>query len=362
MGAFAVLRAAQGKIDVVAQGTASGLQTFPAPVLPLDPGMRQLYTDRLGTFPADVNATPHFPTAAALAREMYRLRSGQTVDGVVATDPVALSYLLPATGPITAGSGTRLTPDNAVRLLLSEVYSQIASHTEQDQFFAEIARTILDRLSAGPMDSAAAVAGLSRAAAERRILVWSADPAEQALLSDTVLGGSLPEEDAAAPIVGLFLNDGTGAKLGYYLTRSTEIRPGACLPDGRRELTISLTLGLAAPATGLSDVVTGDGTIVPLYTLRTIVMSFSPAKGAIVSARRDGASVPLGTGIERGRAVGVVGVDLTPGTTTTVEMTVLTGVPPADAAGTFTPTLWTTPGVRNWPSTVEPTTFCPRPS
>ena len=31
---------------------------------------------------------------------MYRVHSGRRVDGVVATDPVALSYLLQATGPV----------------------------------------------------------------------------------------------------------------------------------------------------------------------------------------------------------------------------------------------------------------------
>ena len=91
---------------MVGQGTASNdLGGFDSPVLRLDPAMRQLYTDRLGIHPADVNFTPHFPTTAILAREMYRRRSGHVVDGVVATDPVALAYLLRATGPVPLPSG-----------------------------------------------------------------------------------------------------------------------------------------------------------------------------------------------------------------------------------------------------------------
>ena len=76
-GAFIVVRADRGAITIVDQGSAAAeLGTFAEPVLPLDPALRALYTDRLGMFPADVNVTPHFPTAAVLAREMYRRRSG----------------------------------------------------------------------------------------------------------------------------------------------------------------------------------------------------------------------------------------------------------------------------------------------
>jgi hypothetical protein len=98
-GAFAVIRADHGSVAMILQGTAAAdLKSFDRPVLPLDPAMLALYTDRLGTFPADVNLTPHFPTAAALAREMYRRCTGRTVDGVLATDPVALPCLLRAAG------------------------------------------------------------------------------------------------------------------------------------------------------------------------------------------------------------------------------------------------------------------------
>ena len=102
-GAFVVIEADKGAISIVGQGSAAGLlQTFTEPVLPLDEDAEELYTERLGTYPANINLTPHFPTTAQLAREMYRVRTGLTVDGVLATDPVALSYLLKAMGPEAA--------------------------------------------------------------------------------------------------------------------------------------------------------------------------------------------------------------------------------------------------------------------
>jgi hypothetical protein len=359
MGAYAVLRVDRGMVRIVAQGAASGLGVFTRPVLPLDPAMRRLYGDRPAIFPADINATPHFPTTAALARAMYRARTGVAVDGVFATDPVALSYLLAATGPV-AVAGTTLTAQNVVQALLSDVYARMPTSARQDEFFADTARAVFDRLVGGQLDRGAALAGLARAAGERRLLAWSADPAEEARLAPTMLGGVLPD-DGAIPTVGLFLNDGTGAKLGYYLTRATEVRPGGCRDDGRRELTVRLSLGLPAPSSGLPDYVTGVELVVPRYTLRTVVMVFAPTGGTVVGARRDGTPVPLGAGVERGRAVGVVAVDLTPQAKSTVDFTVLTGVPPDGARGGYTPHLWTTPGVRAWPTTVEPTAYCPGP-
>ena len=60
------------------------------------------------------------------------------------------------------------------------------------------------------------MAALARAAGERRLLLWSADPVEQTEIAGTVLEGSLPIQDGNRPIVGVFLNDGSGAKLGAF--------------------------------------------------------------------------------------------------------------------------------------------------
>jgi hypothetical protein len=359
-GAYAVVRADRGRLRIVEQGTASGdLRTFARPVLPLDPRLRALYSDRMAVYPADVNFTPHFPTAATLAREMYRRRTGRLVDGVLATDPVALAYLLRATGPVALPAGGHLTATNAVRLLLADVYARFVTSAAQDQYFAGAARAAFAALSGGDLDPAAALAGLARAAAERRLLMWSADPAEQRLIAGTVLEGAMPLQDGDRPNVGVFLNDGTGAKLGYYLTRSAAVTAGRCRADGRRELTVRVGLASAVPTKGLSRNVLGISAIVAPYTVRTNVMVFSPAGGSLLTARRDGRPVLLGAGWERRRAVAVLTVDLKPGRSTTVEVDVLTGEPPDGTARAFTPLLWTTPGVKPWSIQVETTAFCP---
>jgi hypothetical protein len=351
-GAFIVVEADHGAIRIVDQGTAAAtLQTFSTPVLPLDPDMEALHTDRLGTFPADVNLTPDFPTAAALAREMYRIRTGRTVDGVMATDPVSLSYLLRVTGPVPLPTGAPLTADTAVRMLLSEVYADLPVQAQQDAYFAGAARAVFDALLSHQGDPRALLGALTRAAGERRILVWSAHPDEEDQISRTMLAGALPADDGAEPTVGVFLNDGSGAKLGYYLSHAVTLGVGSCLPDGTLELRLKLTLGSAAPRSGLSSSVLGLGLSGDPYTVRTNVMIFSPTGGGVGDVTLDGVPAEAGTGVERARSVAVVTVDLPPGVTKTLDVTLVTDVLPP-VAGPVTPRLLTTPGVAPWPRSI----------
>jgi hypothetical protein len=351
-GAFAVIEAHRGEVSIVVQGTAAGdLKSFAEPVLPLDPDAEELYGSRLATFPADINLTPDFPTVAKLAREMYRARTGWLVDGVLATDPIAMSYLFKATGPVQMPTGGPLTADNAVRMLLSQVYAGATSSAAQDAYFATAARAAFEALTRRPGDPRGLATQLMRAVDERRVLFWSAAPEEQKAIEGTAVAGTLPADDGATPTVGVFLNDGSGAKLGYYLTQSVDVTTGACTDDGRRELRMRLTLGSTAPTTGLSPWVTGLGLAGDPYTVRTNVMVFSPAGGSVADATLDGAETPIGSGFERGRQVAVVTVDLPPATRKTLSVTLITApLPTVDTP--VTPALVTTPMVSPWRSTV----------
>jgi hypothetical protein len=360
-GAFIVIRADRGSIEITDQGTASGkLGVFGKPVLKLAESDRLLYGERLGIYPADVNLTPDFPTAGALAREMYRLRTGRLVDGVLATDPIALSYLLRTLGTVKVLGGTDLTAANAVSVLLSKSYARDISYEKQDQYFGAAAKAVFQALVARPLDPQKLLAVLARAAGERRLLVWSAHPADNELLAGTVLSGVMPASDGAQPTVGVFLNDGSGAKLGYYLTQSAELAVEAgCRADGRRRLKLRVVLGSTAPASGLSQYVLGLGLAGDRYTVRTMVAVYGSTGGAMSSISLDGKPVPFGSGRDRRRAVGIVAVDLKPGTERTLEVDLLTGVPRTGGDATITPRLWTTPGVSAWEQSVRSADGCP---
>jgi hypothetical protein len=352
-GAYIVVHADAGAVTITDQGsTTRDIEAFDSPVRELDADAVALYTDRPAVFPADVNLTPDFPTAAGLMREMYRKRSGVTVDGVLATDPVALSYLLRATGPVPMPEGEPLSADNAVRLLLSEAYAKYPDPADQDAYFAKAARATFEALIKGQGDAKGIVAGLARAAGERRLLMWSADADEEAGLAGTVLEGRLPADGPGNPTVGVFLNDGSGGKLSYYLSHAAQLSVGNCDSDGNRELHLKLTLASSAPTANLPDYVTGLALSGDKYTSRTIVMIFSPTGGGVVGATLNGKEVEFGTGLERDRGVAVLTVDLPPGTSQTYDVTIQPGAA-SEGAESLHPRLWTTPGVRPWQTSVQ---------
>ncbi|GIJ20470.1 DUF4012 domain-containing protein [Micromonospora lutea] len=349
-GAYAVIEANKGRVKMGAQGSSSSLGRFAEP-LKVPAEIRALWGKLPGIYPADVNLSPHFPTAASLYREMYRRQTGVTVDGVLAVDPVVLSYLLKATGPVRTSGGVALSAENAVRTLLNDAYQRM-SPGEQDTFFADAAATVFDTLFARNVHPNGLLSAFDRSIQERRILFWSARPEEQRTFGDSRMAGALPEQDTV-PTVGVFLNDGSGAKLGYYLRQTADLTVGDCHADGRRELNLRVTLRSTAPASGLSESVLGLGQAGDPYTVRTLVSVYGPAGGSVLDTRLDGAETSVGNGTERRRQVAIVNVEIRPGGTRTLEISLLTGKTESGTAE-----LWLTPTATPWTTHVVTAPSC----
>ncbi|MBC7761563.1 MAG: DUF4012 domain-containing protein, partial [Candidatus Saccharibacteria bacterium] len=247
-GALALIHTEAGRIQLVQQATAASFPYYASPVLPLPVATRGLYGDITGQYMQDVTLTPKFALSASLAQEMWRRKFGVTVDGVLSIDPVTLSYLLKATGPITLPTGDVLSSDNAVKLLLSDVYARYTNPADHDRFFAAAAGSVFAAVSGGALDPRALVKALEQAANEHRILLWSGHPAEQAVLADTTFAGGLPVSDAANKRFGVYLNDATGAKMGYFLAVKTAVGQANCRKDGRASYSVEVTLTNTAPS------------------------------------------------------------------------------------------------------------------
>ena len=81
---------------------------------------RALYGDNLGENIRDTNLTPDFPRAAALIDAMQKRAFGTDIDGVISVDPVVLSAVLRATGPVKVGDNL-LNAHNIMPFLLKQV-------------------------------------------------------------------------------------------------------------------------------------------------------------------------------------------------------------------------------------------------
>lgn len=333
-GALTLLRVEDGRVRLVRQVSAAEVGPFRSPVLPLSADDEAAYTGRLGMFVQDVTATPDFPTSAALAAEMWARAQGEDVDGVLATDPVALSYLLaeagpvrvPVSGPIAEALGrdtVELTSDNVVDVLLRRVYD-VLDPEAADRFYAEAAAVVLARATAPDVSPGTLLTGLQHAAGEHRVRVWSADPAEQARLEGTLVAGSFAAP-RAADAVGVFLTDHVSGKMSAYLDSSLSVVGSECTDRGRVD-TIELALASTAPedaATSLPSYVAGlPGGASPPGTLRLGVTVSGPHGGAVPRVERDGTAVGGEARTTHGRPTQSVTVVLAPGERTTLRLAV----------------------------------------
>jgi Protein of unknown function (DUF4012) len=254
-GAFAIVQADHGKVsfsrfesDVALTGVPSGLN-FGA-------DYDQLYAGANATAEySDSNVSPHFPYAAQIWVAMWQKESGQHLDGAMAVDPTALSYLLEVAGPATMPDGTQISADNVVDLTARTLYAKFAygDQAGRKSYQLQMARAIGEQLLDGRVSTASLVRAAGRAVGERRLLLWSADPPVEAQLSQTALGGTVLE--TAAPYVGLSINNAAANKLDYYLTASLGWERHGCGTTG--PVTVTITIKNGAPA-DLPKYVLGD--------------------------------------------------------------------------------------------------------
>lgn len=330
-GALAVLTVDKGKLKLEAQTSAAALGTFVPPIA-VDTEQQAIYSARVGKFMQDVNLTPDFPTTANTAREMWKKSTGEQLDGVLSLDPVALSFILEATGPVQITDPavreigrdlpSQLTSKNVVQTLLSDVYTKIERPQLQDVYFAGAAKEIFESLSAGKTDPKKLLDALARGEQERRILLWSAQPEEQSIIGRHPLGGMVSGASVAPSQFGVYFNDGTGAKMDYWVKRTVQIIKD-CTRDGYREVSLKVTSTNTAPAdaaTSLPAYVTGDGTFgVPAGTVQTNVVAYGPAQSNIDTVVKDGQKIPFAAQRHGQRSVGTSTMKLAPGETSSLE-------------------------------------------
>jgi hypothetical protein len=332
VGALAMIHADGGSISLAAQGSSADFPRYDTSVVPLSEEQVAVFDQKPGRYIQNVTQIPSFPLAGQLAQEMWARESGTRVDGVLSLDPVALSYLLKATGPITLPTGDVLTTDNAVSLLLNEVYQRYSRPADQDAFFQVAAASVFDALATGAADPAALVTALARAGEENRVLVWNADPAEQAILDGTTLQGIPPATDAQTTRFGVYVNDGTGSKMDYYT--QLDVGVGWCTDtEGTPDAALTVTLRSAAPAdaASLPAYITGGGGfgVAPGIT-RTVSYLYLPTGSEVVfSTADDGYSASgFSTGTDGGRPVLTWTTDLAPGGEATARIRVRTPLTP----------------------------------
>ncbi|CAN5364787.1 hypothetical protein BH09ACT7_BH09ACT7_49690 [soil metagenome] len=319
LGGFGILRFDNGAASVDTLGANTELDK---PFTPIDLGPE--YSKQYGfTHPTtdfrNSNQSAHFPYAAQIWKAMWAQQSGMNVDGVVAIDPIALSYLLGAVGAVQMPDGEVVTQDNVVELTESTAYIRFPDdQAARKKYLQNIASEVVKKMT-GPVASPRQLLdALGKAVSEGRIAVWSSSPTDQKLLEQTPLAHEIPDDPA--PYAEVVLNNLAGNKMDYYLDRHIEYVADGCGGDTRMStVTVRLT-NRATDVAPLPEYVAGklgfpaaSSLNVPKGTMLTSVRLLATTDAKLLSVLANGKQGIVFKAEERGHPAFEVQLALPPG-------------------------------------------------
>ncbi len=304
LGGLGTLRFDNGTLSIETLGPDTELNNV---FDPIDLGPE--YADQYGsgnptTELRNSNSSPHFPYAAQIWKSMWHQQSGANVDGIIAIDPVALSYILGAVGSVTMPDGEAVTNDNVVELTELTAYTRFgADITARKQFLQDIAGEVIKKMAVRVKSPRQLLEALGKAVDEGRIAVWSSSPDEQRLLEETPLAHVVSADPA--PYAAVVINNLGGNNLDYYLKREIRYTAGTCDGD-TRESSVTVRLTNTVPA---QEYIVGSSALiklaaeVPNLTNVTSVSLLATTNAKLTSAFFNGVRVPVVTGTERGHPI-----------------------------------------------------------
>ncbi|MFD4959664.1 DUF4012 domain-containing protein [Microbacterium sp. NPDC058389] len=258
-----------------------------------------LYEEDFDRNAQNFSRTPDFPTTAHMFSQLWEQTNGTQLDGVISLDPVALSYMLAATGPVELEDGSEINGKNAVKLLLSDAYEKFGTNGKAaDAYFADVSSRVFDKIASGSWAPTAMIKMLERSVNEDRIYAYFPREDENALATEFKVDGALTADNTKATQVGIYLNDASYSKLEYYLSTTMNVTCDAA----SRTMTTTLTMTSTVPGNNLSGYTLAwrnpsmnlPRTTMILDTLYvappgSTITAINPADGDIRRWNRDGA-------------------------------------------------------------------------
>ncbi len=351
-GNYAVLTVDDGDFEVTALGRSRELSSAAYPDARCD-ACPQEVMDRYGRFGLNrgtgevgehswtsVTLPAHFPYVGISAADLFAQTGGPEIDGVIAMDPYVMQALMQYTGPIELDElGIVVEPSVAAHYLLSGQYdfSDETLNEERVEALDTLGQQVITELLASSLPAPSQLArDLGPLVDEQRLLMWSADPDEQALLEQVGIDGSLPAlgDDGGFSVM---VSNAGHSKIDVFLHRTVDVAVQTT-DDGSRTLVADVTLTNNAPAGGLPDYVIGNHYGYDKGTSYLWINFFGP--DSLATATRDGEPLDLTGEPEAGWTAYPHYEVLGPGESVTFQLVFALG-PAAD--GVDEPVRWTQP-------------------
>ena len=315
IGAFAIIEFDHGNLKVLKTGSNAVLKSLNEIPIPMPSEYTSLYRSDPAIW-QNSNLSPHFPYGAQIWMELWRLQSGEKLDGVIAVDPTALSYLLKSTGPITLASGESITADNVVQKTLKDAYKRYEKDNDaRKQYLVDIMNATFARFTSMQFSKIGLAKQVVPVLLQNRLLIYSSDESTQDALSLTKLGGTMnlgANNEYRAVILNI-----DASKLDYYLDRAISVKTLECGVNAKTQVSIKVTNQVTHPEQLSAYVLTRADKTKPADHVtgqhRFKVFIYGPNGSTLVSASRSSvAGSAGGVGSERTRPILVSDVDLSP--------------------------------------------------
>jgi len=316
LGAFAIVEMNKGTFTVIRTGSNAVLYSLKDVPVKVPAEFTKLY----GKNPAilqNSNLSPHFPYGAQIWMGLWKTQFGEQLDGVIAVDPTALSYVLKATGPIKLKTGEVITSQNVVSETLQKAYKRYETNNNaRKQYLVEIMNAAAAKITSGQFSKLEMAKAIKTGLIENRILLYSEDSGAERQLSAVRLGGFLettPNNEFRVVIQNI-----DASKLDYYLQKSVTVESKSCKVPNQTQVRVRLTntlkSGKGLPAYVLTRADKGKPADLVTGQHRFKLFIYGPTDAKLVSVLRDNRTNGLGGGsAERGRPIYVADVDLAPG-------------------------------------------------
>lgn len=326
LGSVIPLTVSNGKLsfgDSIPGATIREAQTYEPEITEEE---KALWGDALGSA-TDVNVTPDWSRTGEIFASIWQTYTGSAPNGVIGIDVETFKRLVSlGTDSVSLPDGSSVNSADITKLLLHDVYLMFGQDgAAQDAYFAMVLASCMDVIE-GKLPSI----GLTKIAhtvqqsiQEDRLMVWMANPEEEALMEQMGCAGTL-SYDPKQPEITLSLFDLTWSKIDWYLQPNITVGKGTKNHDGTTSypLSISITNTLTQEeAVTLPTYVLGNNPAKrDSSDMLTAVYLFGPAGGSITDIQVEGFS--LGTATLNGLDVYYGALQLTAGQTATITATV----------------------------------------
>lgn len=289
----------KGRLTVQDTGVLADLKPTQIPALIVSEERRALWQERV-RFWQSFDGSSDFPSIARLAAIGMAARD-TPADGIVTIGPAALSGMLAATGPVTAG-GVTVTADNVVNVITRQLPKTVPDPVARDRIIVELTRRIIEAFWAQPLDLRELTTALGPAVADGALKVWSGTEAEQSWLATTAISGALSAEPGSN--VAVSVNNIGQTMTDPYVDVAVDYRQGACLTEAQRRsvVTVELANHLPMDATGPVFIRPGGPPKLQGSVVESVYL-YGPPDAQLKGAELNGKPLELFTGAEAERPV-----------------------------------------------------------